>query len=63
MTQIIGGQLADKHGGEVVLWMSGFGWSLAILSITIFASISNVLVAISNFINGICQGRYGTRSL
>ena len=58
MTQIIGGQLADKHGGEVVLCVSGFGWSLSILSITLFASISNHLVILANFINGICQGKY-----
>lgn len=57
MTQIIGGRLADQHSGEVVLWVFGLGWSLAILSITLLANWSDLLVILANFINGLSQGK------
>ena len=56
LMQIVGGQLSDKHGGELILWVFGFGWSVAILSIAATASVSSLLVIIANFINGLCQG-------
>lgn len=57
-TQIIGGQLADKHGGELVLWVFGMGWSSTILLIALAASVSDTIVVVANFINGLCQGTY-----
>ncbi len=60
VTQIIGGQLSDKHGGEIVLWVFGIGWSVTILSITLTANLSEMFVIVGNFVNGLCQGEYVT---
>ncbi len=53
---MLGGRLSDRHSGEVVQWLFGLGWSFAILSITILANISDILVILANFVNGLCQG-------
>jgi ACS family sodium-dependent inorganic phosphate cotransporter-like MFS transporter 9 len=58
LTQIIGGQLSDKHGGGVVLMSCGMGVGVAIILIPLVAMLSNHLVILSNLINGICQGMF-----
>ena len=56
ITQVVGGQLADSHGGEVVLWIFGVVWSVSVLSFTVAANISNGLMAFANFVSGLSQG-------
>ncbi|XP_019858643.1 PREDICTED: solute carrier family 17 member 9-like, partial [Amphimedon queenslandica] len=57
-TQVIGGQLGDKYGGELVLWTSALVWGGAVLSISIVASISTTLVFVAHLTNGLSQGVY-----
>ena len=54
---MIGGQLGDKYGGELVLWTSALVWGGAVLAISIVASISNTLVFVAHFTNGLSQGK------
>ena len=56
LTQVLGGRLSDRHSGEMVQWLFGIGWSTAILSVTILANISDILVIMANFVNGLSQG-------
>ena len=56
LTQVLGGRLSDRHSGEMVQWLFGLGWSSAILSITVLANISDILVILANFVNGLSQG-------
>ena len=56
ITQVVGGQLADSYGGEVVLWMFGVVWSVSVLFFTVAANLSNGLMAFTNFVSGLTQG-------
>ena len=58
-TQVIGGHLADRYGGDCVQWIAALVWSLATLSLAYVAHISVTLVLIARFVTGLAQGRLG----
>ena len=61
-TQIIGGYMADRIGGDKVLWMSGLAWSGLIFVTPYIANLytsktqSVVLLAITRVLLGVFQG-------
>ena len=58
---MLGGQLGDRYGGELVLWTSALVWGSSVFSISLVASISNSLVFIAHLTNGLSQGKGGRR--
>ena len=56
---MLGGQLGDRYGGELVLWTSALVWGSSVFSISLVASISNSLVFIAHLMNGLSQGKGG----
>ena len=54
---MLGGQLGDRYGGELVLWTSALVWGSSVFSISLVASISNSLVFIAHLLNGLSQGK------
>ena len=56
---MLGGQLGDRYGGELVLWTSALVWGSSVFSISLVASISNSLVFIAHLLNGLSQGKGG----
>lgn len=51
---LLGHYLADRHGGEMVQWVSAIGWSLATLLTVQFAPYTEVVV-ILRFMSGLLQ--------
>ena len=58
---MLGGQLGDRYGGELVLWTSALVWGSSVFSISLVASISNSLVFIAHLMNGLSQGKGGSK--
>ncbi|XP_078507740.1 voltage-gated purine nucleotide uniporter SLC17A9 isoform X2 [Lissotriton helveticus] len=61
LTQIIGGHLSDKIGGEKVLLMSALSWGLITVATPVVAHMSSVplfLVILFRFLMGLLQGVY-----
>ncbi|XP_040167443.1 solute carrier family 17 member 9 [Anopheles arabiensis] len=63
LTQVLGGYLSDKFGGQKVILLAAIGWSLItfwmpniITSSTLFASYSIPFIVTVRIINGACQG-------
>lgn len=56
LPQAFGGWIADRHGGEHVLWIAGLLWSLAGASVAIVAYVSTLSVVAIRFVAGLAQG-------
>ena len=56
-TQVIGGHLADRYGGDSIQWMAALVWSLATLSMAFVAHVSVTMVLLVRFVTGLAQGR------
>ncbi|XP_069506858.1 voltage-gated purine nucleotide uniporter SLC17A9 isoform X2 [Ambystoma mexicanum] len=59
LTQIVGGHLSDKIGGEKVLLLSAFSWGLVTVATPVAAHISSMpltLVTLFRFLMGLLQG-------
>ncbi|XP_053664689.1 solute carrier family 17 member 9 [Anopheles marshallii] len=63
LTQVLGGYLSDKFGGQKVILLAAIGWSLItfwmpniITSSTLFSSYSIPFIVTVRIINGACQG-------
>ncbi|KFB44190.1 AGAP008942-PA-like protein [Anopheles sinensis] len=63
LTQVLGGYLSDKFGGQKVILLAAIGWSLItfwmpniITSSSLFASYSIPFIVTIRIINGACQG-------
>uniref|UniRef100_A0AAG5DMN7 Major facilitator superfamily (MFS) profile domain-containing protein n=1 Tax=Anopheles atroparvus TaxID=41427 RepID=A0AAG5DMN7_ANOAO len=63
LTQVLGGYLSDKFGGQKVILLAAIGWSLItfwmpniITSSSVFASYSIPFIVTIRIINGACQG-------
>lgn len=55
-TQVIGGHLADRYGGDCIQWIAALVWSLATLSTVFVAHFSITLVFLARFVTGLAQG-------
>ena len=60
LTQIIGGHLSDRYGGDLMQWVAAVVWSLAALSITYVTHVSGLLVILARFLIGMAQGMPST---
>ncbi len=56
LTQVVGGWMSDQHGGERVLWVAGFIWSLVDIFTPYIAHVSTVLVISARIVVGLSQG-------
>ena len=56
VNQVTSGWLADRHGGELVLWVSCIGWSMATLAMSVAGNLSPWLLFLTNLISGATQG-------
>ena len=56
LTQVLGGSLSDRFGGDVVQWMGGVVWSLTTLSTLFLAQDSIWPLVFARFLTGLAQG-------
>ena len=56
LTQMLGGRLADRLGGDRVQWTAGLVWGAASLSVAYLAHFSSALVMLARFVCGLAQG-------
>ncbi len=56
LPQVVGGRIADRHGGDRVLWTAGFMWSLAGLCTVYLAYVSTLAMFTIRFVAGMTQG-------
>ena len=56
LPQVVGGWVADRYGGDRLLWMAGLVWSLVGLSIAYLAYVSIFAIFTARFIVGLSQG-------
>ena len=56
LTQLIGSRLSEKFGGGVVMYFSGFVWSLGVLCVSFAAYVSRPLAVIIRILTGMAQG-------
>lgn len=60
LTPVVGGWLADQHGGDRVQWLAGLLWSLTTLSIAVLARCcGSQAVLLARFLCGLAQGAGG----
>ena len=57
LTQVVGGSLSDRFGGDMVQWMAGVVWSLATLSSIYLAQVSIWPLVAARFMTGLAQGQ------
>lgn len=61
-TNVLGGYLADRYGGEIVMFYTGLGWGTLTLAFPMLAHSNTVLgsgtaaVLAARFLTGVCQG-------
>ncbi len=56
LTQVVGGKLADRYGGEVVIWPTSVLWALGCLALSYLTYSSRAVVALGRFVVGVAQG-------
>ena len=57
LTQVLGGSLSDRYGGDVVQWVAGVVWSLSTLSSIYLAQVSIWPLVLARFLTGLAQGQ------
>ena len=57
LTQVLGGSLSDRYGGDVVQWVTGVVWSLSTLSSVYLAQVSIWPLVLARFLTGLAQGQ------
>lgn len=59
LTQVIGGNLSDRYGGDLIQWTAAIVWSLSTLSVIATTHVSVWLLVVVRFLTGLAQGGYG----
>lgn len=56
LTQVLGGWMSDRYGGEHILCLAGIVWSLVDVATPYIAYASTLLVIVARFVVGLSQG-------
>lgn len=56
LTQVIGGNLSDRFGGDLIQWTAATVWSLSTLAVVPATHVSVWLLVLVRFLTGLAQG-------